>query len=206
MLLSSAEPTELSPGCSHSSPTSESQASGFNRSAACWVRQVAKSLWKVPSWASSEAASRRAATRAVSQRENRSSERIGKYNSGIRIRESIAIESDRAGSGIIEFDPRIVFAVVVNDSSRVVGFDFIDPNQRISFDRRGSDVWRARAGKAGSQADGVGGVKKTIVESGDVRAGEIPKAQRIRAGCNHARDDLRYAGNRDVETSWTGGN
>ena len=88
MLLSSAEPTELSPGCSHSSPTSESQASGFNRSAACWVRQVAKSLWKVPSWASSEAASRRAATRAVSQRENRSSERIGKYNSGIRIREN----------------------------------------------------------------------------------------------------------------------
>src|SRR5438034_7370267 len=56
ILLSEPEPTLLSPGCSHSSPTSESQPSGFKSSAACWVRQAARSLSKLPVWARSAAA------------------------------------------------------------------------------------------------------------------------------------------------------
>src|SRR5260370_20480421 len=44
ILLSVAEPTELSPGCNHSRPTSASQPSGLRRSALCCSRQAAFSF------------------------------------------------------------------------------------------------------------------------------------------------------------------
>src|SRR5713101_8978031 len=44
ILLSGAEPAELSPGWSHSRPTRESQPSGLRRSALCCSRQTAFSF------------------------------------------------------------------------------------------------------------------------------------------------------------------
>src|SRR6266481_8858341 len=44
ILLSGAEPAELSPGRSHSRPTRESQPSGLRRSVLCCSRQTAFSL------------------------------------------------------------------------------------------------------------------------------------------------------------------
>ena len=80
ILLSEPEPTLLSPGCSHSSPTSESQPSGFKSSAACWVRQAARSLSKLPVWARSAAASKSPVRPPC---ESRDRKRIRKYNSGM---------------------------------------------------------------------------------------------------------------------------
>src|SRR6266849_3610276 len=44
ILLLAAEPTELSPGCSHSRPTRESQPSGLKRSATYCLRHAARSF------------------------------------------------------------------------------------------------------------------------------------------------------------------
>src|SRR5258708_2627793 len=54
ILLSVAEPTELSPGCSHSRPTSASQPSGLRRSARCCSRQTAFSFCQPESCARAE--------------------------------------------------------------------------------------------------------------------------------------------------------
>src|SRR6266849_3661904 len=46
ILLSAAEPRELSPGWSHSRPVRESQPSGFKRSATYFARHAARSLFQ----------------------------------------------------------------------------------------------------------------------------------------------------------------
>jgi len=56
--LSDADPTELSPGWSHSSPASESQPSGLSRSAACAARHATIPFSQETSSASSEPQSR----------------------------------------------------------------------------------------------------------------------------------------------------
>src|SRR5580700_882885 len=66
ILLSAAVPKELSPGCSHSSPVSESQPAGFKRSLTCSTRQAAISCSQFLSWASAGAAS--SAERITSER------------------------------------------------------------------------------------------------------------------------------------------